>query len=108
MLKEHFGADFETTHPYVMASWNKKKTSADRSMAGNVFHHHITRLVMELRGETFHPHKIRHIVATYLVEQGEIGYAAEVLGDTPEVVMREYYRPDNKRAKERYLARRGT
>lgn len=52
---------------------------------------------MEHRGETFHPHKIRHIVGSYLVNErgaGGLGLAVRLLGDTPQVILDAYYRPN--------------
>jgi len=61
---------------------------------------------MEIRGETFHPHMVRHIVGSYFVNEygaGGFGLAAELLGDTIEIVLKSYYRPNTKKDFENYL-----
>ena len=55
-----------------------------------------------------HPHKVRHIVASYLVNDfgpKGMGLAAELLGDTINVVMATYYRPNNEEALRLYRKR---
>jgi len=50
---------------------------------------------------------IRHIVGSYLVNTfgaGGLGVAAEVLGDTPKVVMDAYYRPNTRQDLINYIS----
>ncbi len=105
-LCARFGNDFERVRPYVFTVWNHECKSQNSPLAGNVFHYHVTHLVMELRGEPFNPHMVRHIIGTYLVNEfgpKGLGLAAKLLGDTPEVVLKTYYRPNNEEALVQYL-----
>lgn len=107
-LGARFGNDFEQTRPYVFTVWDHTCKSQNEPMAGNVFHYHVKHLVMELRDELFNPHMVRHIIGTYLVNEfgpKGLGLAAKLLGDTPEVVLKTYYRPNNEEALAQYLDR---
>ncbi len=105
-LHTRFGKDFERSRPYVFTVWDHECKSQNTPMAGNVFHYHVKHLVMEVRGELFNPHMVRHIIGTYLVNEfgpKGLGLAAKLLGDTPEVVLKTYYRPANDEALGQYL-----
>jgi integrase len=101
-LKRYVGADFETRCPYVFVA----STPTSGPMTYQAFKTNIANLVMELRGETFNPHLVRHIVASYLVNEhgpGGLGLAAELLGDTVKVVLDTYYRPNTQQTLQDYL-----
>lgn len=98
------GDEFEKKCPYVFASSNL----GDQPVSDSVFRHHISALVFELRGETFNPHKVRHIVASYLVREMKGGHnlAARLLGNRKETVLNTYDRPNNEEALQEYLEKR--
>ncbi len=105
-LCERFGNDFERVRPYVFTVWDHGCKSQHEPMAGNVFRYPIEHLVMELRGELFNPHKVRHIVGTFLVNEfglKGLGEAAKLLGDTPGVVFKTYHRPNDEEVHAQYL-----
>lgn len=98
-LRERFGPDFETLTPHVLPPNNPHDRRSGVQLTYGAFSQGVKSLVMELRGETFHPHKIRHIVGSYLVNEhgaGGLGLAAKLLGDTPQVILDAYYRPNTK------------
>lgn len=100
------GADFEQRTPYVFMPCNPGKAQCGERLDAGAFARGIKVLALELRGENFHPHKIRHIVGSYLVnEYGAkgLGIAARLLGDTPTVVLQSYYRPSTERDLEDYF-----
>jgi integrase len=104
-LQERLGKDFERRCPYVFAS----SDLTPEAISYQAFKTNIEQLVLELRGLRFTPHKARHIVGTFLVNDygaGGLGLAVELLGDTPEVILRTYYRPNNEEARQGYLAMR--
>lgn len=102
-LRLFLGDDFETLCPYVFPSgdFHNRPCHLDalrRSLRG---------LSLEILGREFHPHLIRSIVASNVINElgGDgLGLAAELLGDTVEEVMKTYYRPNTKDAMRRYLA----
>lgn len=103
LLQQTFGPDFETTRPHVFAAWSDRR---EGRVADNMMRQHIRQLTIELRDEDFHPHMVRHIIASYLVNEfgkDGIGLAATLLGDTPEMILRAYYRPNPTEALARYL-----
>jgi hypothetical protein len=103
-LASRFGEDFETCCPYVFAS----SSGINRPVNTNTFRCHISALVFELRGETFNPHKVRHIVASHLVREMKGGHnlAARLLGNKKETVLSTYDRPNNDEALQEYLEKR--
>lgn len=103
-LAAYFGDEFEMRCPYVFAS----STGSDRPAHVNSFRCRISALVFELRGETFNPHKVRHIVASYLVREIKGGHnlAARLLGNKKETVLSTYDRPNNEEALQEYLEKR--
>lgn len=106
-LQSRFGDDFEVQRPYVFAGWDKTSRRVGKPLAANTFHYHVSNLVMALRGEPFNPHKVRHIVGTFMVNKfgpEGLGLAAQALGDTPGVVFKTYYRLNNDEAMARYLS----
>lgn len=99
VLKERFGPGFEVIAPHVFPPNNPYDRRSGSQLSYGAFAQGVKSLVMELRGETFHPHKIRHIVGSYLVNElgaGGLGLAAKLLGDTPQVILDAYYRPNTK------------
>lgn len=105
-LRGLLGDAFEERCPYVFASSNL----GGGPVSDSVFRHHVSALVYELRGETFNPHRVRHIVASYLVKEVRGGHnlAARLLGNRKETVLSTYDRPNVDEALEEYLAgRRG-
>jgi hypothetical protein len=103
-----FGPNFEEATPYVFPPFSFGRRKRERPLSYDTFAIGIKALVMEFRGETFSPHKIRHIVGTYLVNEygpGGLGLAAKLLGDTPKVVMDRYYRPGTQQDMKEYVKR---
>ncbi len=103
-----FGPDYEEITPYVFPPFDYSKRKRRRQLSYDAFAIGIKALVMEFRGETFNPHKIRHIVGSFLVNEygpGGLGLAAKLLGDTPKVVMDTYYRPGTQQDMEDYVKR---
>lgn len=97
VLRERFGPDFEAIAPNVFPPSYPNSQRSGSQLSYGAFAQGIKLLVMELRNETFHPHKIRHIVGSYLVNElgaGGLGLAAKLLGDTPQVILDAYYRPN--------------
>jgi integrase len=78
---------------------------SNRPVDSTSFRRNISALVYELRGETFNPHKVRHIVASYLVKGGH-NLAARLLGNKKETVLSTYDRPNNDEALQEYLEKR--
>jgi hypothetical protein len=107
VLKERFGPDFEMVSPHVFPPNNPRERRSGIQLSYGAFSQGVKSLVMELRGETFRPHKIRHIVGSYLVNEygaGGLGLAAELLGDTPQVILDAYYRPNTKQDLADYMS----
>ncbi len=103
-LRARVGDDFERLCPYVFLRSNLDA----KRVSDNSFYSSLKELVAELKGWSFHPHLIRHIVASYLVNEhgpGGLGLAAELLGDTVEVVLGSYYKPNNSQTMEDYLVK---
>lgn len=103
-----FGPNFEEITPYVFPPFDFGKRKRGRQLSYDTFAIGIKSLVMELRGEPFNPHKIRHIVGSFLVNEygpGGLGLAAKLLGDTPKVVMDTYYRPSTQQDMNDYVKR---
>lgn len=97
VLRERFGPDFEVVSPHVFPPNNPHDRRSGSQLSYGAFSQGVKSLVMELRGETFHPHKVRHIIGSYLVNElgaGGLGLAAKLLGDTPQVILDAYYRPN--------------
>ena len=106
VLAEKLGPDFETLAPYVFTPNKIGKGVIGKPISYGSFSRCLKCLVMEIRGETFHPHMVRHIVGSYFVNEygaGGFGLAAELLGDTIEIVLKSYYRPNTKKDFENYL-----
>ena len=100
------GSDFEQRTPNVFMPNNPGKGRCGEQLTLYGIARGMNLLVLELRGETFHPHKMRHIVGSFLVnEYGAkgLGLAAKLLGDTPEMVLKNYYRPKAERDLEDYF-----
>jgi integrase len=105
-LTSYVGADFERRCPYVFVA---SAPPTSKPMTYQAFQTSVANLVMELRGEKFNPHLVRHIVASYLVNEhgpGGLGLAAELLGDTVKVVLDTYYRPNTQQTLQDYLLMR--
>lgn len=101
-LSARVGKDFEARCPYVFV----RHEMDGKPVGSNAFSANLKELVAELKGWSFHPHKVRHIVASYLVNEhgpGGLGLAAELLGDTVQVVLASYYKPNNEEAMQTYL-----
>lgn len=99
--------DFEQRSPYVFIPCNPGKAQCGQQLNAGAFARGIKLLSLELRGENFNPHKVRHIVGSYLVnEYGAkgLGLAARLLGDTPNVVLKSYYRPSTERDLDDYFS----
>ena len=106
ILAKKFGPDFENVTSYVFTTSAIGKGVVGKAISYGSFSNCLKCLVMELRGETFHPHMVRHILGSYLVNEygpGGFGLAAELLGDTIEIVLKSYYRPNTKKDFESYL-----
>lgn len=102
-LRLFVGDDFESLCPYVFPSGDFR----NRPCHFDALRRSLQGLSLEILGREFHPHLIRSIVASHVVnERGGAGIklAAELLGDTVEEVMKTYYRPDTKDAMREYLA----
>ena len=110
MLQGPFGANVEERMPFVFPAFvNHGEGRDDQPLLHAAFARHVSDLCVELRGERFNLHKVRHIVASYIVNElgaGGIGLAAELLGDTPQVIIASYYRPNTEEAFTAYLAKR--
>lgn len=101
-MSARVGRDFETCCPYVFV----RHELDGKPVGANAFSANLKELVAELKGWSFHPHKVRHIVASYLVNEhgpGGLGLAAELLGDTVRVVLASYYKPNNEETMQTYL-----
>lgn len=106
VLAKKFGPDFENVAPYVFTPSAIGRGVVGKAISYGSFSKCLKCLVMELRGKTFHPHMIRHILGSYLVNEygpGGFGLAAELLGDTTEIVLKSYYRPNTEKDFENYL-----
>lgn len=106
ILAERFGPDFEVTVPNVFPPNSPNKDRSGHQLSYGAFANGVKSFVMEFRGETFHPHKIRHIVGSYLVNElgpGGLGLASQVLGDTPQVILDAYYRPNTRQDLATYI-----
>ncbi len=103
LLESWLGPDFETRCPYVLPSADLGPHGCTEStLAGQ-----IDGLCEETLGKHFHPHLVRHIVASHIVNEqgaGGIKLAAQLLGDTEAVVLKTYYRPNTDEAMQAYLA----
>jgi len=100
-LSKYLGDDFEEHCPYVFIRGDLKGGVDHESLRTQ-----IRGLVLEVSGKDFHPHLIRSIVASNVVNElgGDgIGLAAKLLGDTVKVVMDTYYRPNTDDAMQKYL-----
>lgn len=100
-LREHLGGDFEKCCPYVLIRGDLKGGTDPDSLRAQ-----LRGLVLEITGKDFHPHLIRSIVASHVVNElggAGIGLAAKLLGDTTKVVMDEYYRPNTDDAMQDYI-----
>lgn len=101
-LRARAGEDFEARCPYVFV-----RHELDGNPVGsNALSSNLKELVAELKGWSFYPHMIRHIVASYLVNEhgpGGLGLAAELLGDTVQVVLASYYKPNNEETMQSYM-----
>lgn len=107
VLKERFGPDFEANSPNVFPPSYPNSQRSGTQLSYGAFARGIKLLVMELRNETFHPHKVRHIVGSYLVNElgaGGLGLAAKLLGDTPQVILDAYYRPNTQQDLANYVS----
>ena len=107
VLAERFGPNFETVSPHVFPPSDPHNPRSGHQLSYGAFAQGIKYLVMELRGETFHPHKVRHIVGSHLVNElgaGGLGLAAKLLGDTPQVVLDAYYRPNTQQDLTNYVS----
>jgi hypothetical protein len=107
VLRERFGPNFEMVSPHVFPPNNPHDRRSGSQLSYGAFSQGVKSLVMELRGETFHPHKIRHIVGSYLVNEygaGGLGLAETLLGDTPQVILDAYYRPNTKQDLADYMS----
>ena len=104
-LREAVGPEFEKKLPFVFASSDLTPSP----ISDPAFRQSLQGLVLELRGDEFEPHDVRRIVASYLVNEhgvGGLGLAAELLGDTIDVVLKTYYRPNNDQTMQGYLEMR--
>lgn len=103
LLESWLGPGFETRCPYVFPPADLgPRRCAESTLAGQ-----IDGLCEETLGKHFHPHLVRHIVASYIVNEqgaGGIKLAALLLGDTEAVVLKDYYKPNPKEAMQAYLA----
>lgn len=103
VLEERLGRDFETHCPYVFPH----DKLDDKQCDTNSLRRQIKGLSYDTFGKPFNPHMMRHIVASHVVNElgpGGLKLAAELLGDTVDVVLKTYYRPDTKDAMQSYLA----
>jgi hypothetical protein len=106
VLRERFGPDFEMVSPHVFPPNNPHDRRSGSQLSYGAFSQGVKSLVMELRGEPFHPHKVRHIVGSYLVNElgaGGLGLVAKLLGDTPKVILDAYYRPNTQQDLANYV-----
>lgn len=102
-LRGWLGDDFETLCPYVLPPSN---FASHRCNEQNLSCQ-IKGLCEEILGKTFHPHMVRYIVASHIVNEqgpGGIKLAALLLGDTEAIVLETYYRPNTDEAMQAYLA----
>lgn len=103
VLKEQLGDDFEAKCPHVFPRSELSHGGCDLDTIRRM----INGLSLETFGKPFNPHLMRHIVASHVVNEqgpGGLALAAELLGDTVDVVLKTYYRPDTKDAMQSYLA----
>ncbi len=102
VLRGYLGDDFERTHPYVFASEYKP----DKPISHPAFLRGVEALGIECHGHSFKPHDARRVVATEAIKRYNLEgayIAAELLGDTIAVVLKEYFRSNADAAIERYL-----
>jgi hypothetical protein len=103
VLEDRLGPDFETQCPYVFPHGNLDRERC----AENSLRRQMNGLSLEIYGKPFNPHLLRHIVASHVVNElgpGGLKLAAELLGDTNNVVLNTYYRPNTAEAFQNYLA----
>ena len=101
-LRGYFGDEFERTHPYVFASEYKP----EKAISHPSFLRGVEALGIECHGLGFKPHDARRVVATHLIKRYNLEgayMAAELLGDTITVVLKEYFRSNADAAIGRYL-----
>lgn len=102
-LKAQLGDAFETLCPNVFPRSELTSGTCDLDTLRRM----INGLSLECFDKPFNPHLMRHIVASHVVNElgpGGLKLAAELLGDTVDVVLKSYYRPNTKDAMENYLA----
>jgi len=100
-LKARLGDDLEASCPAVSPTGDFKGGCDEDTLR-----RYVKGLAWELRGKEFHQHLFRHIVGSYAVnETGPAGLqlAADLLGDTKQVVMNTYYNPNTDEAMAGYL-----
>lgn len=99
-LKTTYGPDIQRRVPYVFTKDPEAGRDLATPLSPAAFNSAFTGLWLNVRGERITPHRMRDVVATYLIRWGiangkdGIALAAHALGDTIETVISNYYRPN--------------
>lgn len=102
--------DIETVVPYVFPQRKNNLKGQDRHWGMTEysgFRSAINSLVLDLRRHQFPPHQIRHIVVTSVIKDAtlaEAQLAAELVGDTLQTIIKEYFRLDTKKMRSSYFS----
>ncbi|GGR53126.1 hypothetical protein GCM10008959_13240 [Deinococcus seoulensis] len=104
-LRAFLGDHFEQVTPLVFPMLSTLQDDQGNycwvQMSHKYFLECVDNAALEVLGQRFRPHMIRHCVATHIVGGGQIEdaqQAATLLGDTLSTVLRIYFRPDKQRA----------
>lgn len=99
-LKTTYGSDIQQRAPYVFTTDPEAGGDLAAPISTGAFNSAFTGLWLNVRGERITPHRLRDVVATYLIHWGiangldGIALAAHALGDTIQTVITSYYRPN--------------
>lgn len=104
-LRIFLGADFEQVTPLVFPMLSTVKDEKGNYRWAQMSHKYFLECVdnaaLEVLGQRFRPHMLRHCVATHIVAGGQIKdaqQAATLLGDKLSTVLKIYFQPDKQRA----------
>lgn len=99
-LKTTYGSDFQQQSQYVFTKDPESGSDLATPISTAAFNTAFTGLWLNVRGERITPHRMRDVVATYLIRWGiangqdGIALAAHALGDTIQTIITSYYRPN--------------
>lgn len=99
-LKTTYGPDVQQRAPYVFTKDLESGTDLATPISPVAFNKAFTGLWLNVRGDRITPHRLRDVVATFLIRWGiangqdGIALAAHALGDTIQTIIASYYRPN--------------